>query len=53
MHTLKGERRGTLTNVSPIIFRFSSGLVVMFKVLLILFLGVRSSSDMGKVVVPL
>ncbi len=35
------------------IFRFSSGLVVMLSVLLMRFLGVRSSSDIGRVVVPL
>lgn len=43
----------TFTNVSPMIFRFSSGLVVMLSVLLMRFLGVRSSSDIGRVVVPL
>jgi len=43
----------TLTKVSPIIFLFSSGLVVIFKVLLILLRGVLSSSEMGRVVVPL
>lgn len=43
----------TLTNVSPIIFLFSSGLVVIFKVLLILLRGVLSSSEIGRVVVPL
>lgn len=35
------------------IFRFSSGLVVMFKVLLMRLRGVLSSSEMGSVVVPL
>lgn len=43
----------TLTKVSPMIFRFSSGLVVMFKVLLMRLRGVLSSSEMGSVVVPL
>lgn len=43
----------TLTKVSPMIFLFSSGLVVMLRVLLMRFLGVRSSSEMGSVVVPL
>lgn len=53
-----GERRQndfrlTLTNVSPMIFLFSSGLVVMLRVLLMRLRGVRSSSEMGRVVVPL
>lgn len=52
----RGRRRQparTLTNVSPMIFLFSSGLVVMFRVLLMRFRGVLSSSEMGRVVVPL
>lgn len=43
----------TLTKVSPMIFLFSSGLVVMLRVLLMRLRGVRSSSEMGRVVVPL
>lgn len=43
----------TLTKVSPMIFLFSSGLVVMFRVLLMRLRGVLSSSEMGRVVVPL